>query len=265
MTPRALALTAPGGPLGWPAGDLSLADALAVLGRASGTPYVLGIDQAATSGYAVVDPTSGRVVASGTTSSTETQVAALESLRALPGFELAAVLVVFDDHGGIDPLYRQRFDPKTGKAPDRSPRVAVGLGDARGGWRVLLDLRAQPKAQRRLAAPSEWRRVLKGARLPGDDLKTAAVRWASARVGRRLTSADEAEAVGIATWGAVDGLRAFAADRLRARAAARARKPEGPDARSSPASLESWQPGAAAGLAREPDNDNGEDAGKETA
>lgn len=206
---------------GWPRGETSIDDAVEVLcGRAvARSPYVLGIDQAATSGWALADPLGGRILAAGTTRSTDDQVAALESLRRFPAFDWERVLVVFEDHTGINRA--QQFDER-GK-PERPPvPTAVGLGDARGGWRVLLDLRAHPASQRLLAAPSEWQRVFKGLRMPGDGPKDACIRWASAMLGRPVTHADEADAMGLAVWGSVDGLHAFAENRLRKRAADRA-------------------------------------------
>lgn len=210
---------------GWPRSETSLDDAVEVLcgrGAVSRTVYVLGIDQASVSGWAIADPLGGKVLTFGITRSTDDQVAMLERLRGLPAFDWSRVLVVFEDHGTIQSDYRQHYDHQTGERPDRNPRVPVGLGDARGGWRVLLDLRAHPASQRLLAPPSDWRRVYRGLKMPGDSPKDTAMRWATALVGRRPDHHDEADAMGLAVWGSVDGLHAFAQDRLRRRAVAAA-------------------------------------------
>lgn len=216
---------------GWPHGETSIDDAVAVLCGAAvaRTVYVLGIDQAASSGWAVADPLGGRILRSGvvhgvgTHKGTHDMVAMLEQLRALPAFDWSRVLVVFEDHGTIAGDYRQRFDPATGERPDRNPRVPLGLGHARGEWSALLNLRGHPTSQRLLASPTEWRVVYKGLRMPGDDPKATAMRWASAMTGRRVDHPDEADAMGLAVWGSVTGLHRFAEDRLRKRAAAAAR------------------------------------------
>jgi hypothetical protein len=210
---------------GWPHGGVSLDDALEVLCGVSliRTVYVVGIDQATLSGWAVADPIGGKVLLRGTTRSTNDQLAALERMRGLPAFDWSRVLVVFEDHGiRIDPD-RSRWTPERG-APDRSStqREAVTLGDARGGWRVLLDLRNHPASQRLLAQPSEWRKVYAGLRMPGDTQNDACMRWASALVGHRVDQPDEADAMGLSVWGSVTGLHAFASERLRRRAADRA-------------------------------------------
>lgn len=220
MTPRALTLTAPGGPLGWPAGDVSLEDALAVLGR-TGRPLVLGVDQAASSGFALLDPASGKVLESGVVKGTKRIAETLDRLALTSGFSAASLFVVLEDHAAIelDMRKRARFDPREG-APDRSPRVLCGLGAARGRWEALLDLRGHPASLRTLVAPRAWRRVV-GKTARGTDPKAAAVAFASARLGRPVSD-DEADAIAIAVWGCVEGLHDLAADRLRARAAARA-------------------------------------------
>src|SRR3954470_34931 len=138
------ALTRPGGPPGWPLTGPSQADAAQVLGRRSGEPvYVLGIDPAQVSGWAVHDLT--RCRRHGVVTGTHEAEVMLDSLGTLPGFRWHRVLVVLEDHSDITP--RGRWTPEDG-APERNPTlVALGLGDARGGWRVLLDQRGQPKAQ----------------------------------------------------------------------------------------------------------------------
>jgi hypothetical protein len=208
---------------GWPAGGVSLDDAISVLTHSRGPAYVFGVDQAQLSGVAVTNPLSGTVLTSGVARGTPELVAALERLRNLPAFDWQNVLVVFEDHAFNTAPDRQRWSRERG-APDRSSsnREAVALGDARGRWQALLDLRNHPKSQRLLVLPHQWRRAYKGARLPGETENDACCRWASAQAKERIEQPDQAAAIGIAVWGSVEGLCTFAADRLRARAAAAA-------------------------------------------
>lgn len=222
---RPLNLTPPGGPVGWPHGGISHADALEVLSRqGKHPPLVLGLDQAADSGWALLDPVDMTLVSSGVASGTAEQVSVLEQLGTLAEFDWRGVLVCFEDHSEIN--HRQRF---VGGKPQRNPVItAIGLGDARGRWHCLLDLRAHPKSQRIQATPAEWRRVFSGARLQRADWKEAARRWASAYCKRAIRDDNEAEAIAIARWTASEGLCRFATERLRERAAAtRARRTEG--------------------------------------
>lgn len=222
---KPLQLTAPGGPAGWPMSRTgpSFDEALDVLSRGTGEPcYVLGIDQADRSGWAVHDLE--RVVLSGVATSCLERGHVLDQLAALPGFLFVRLLVFYEDHGSLPATYRQTYDHATGEAPTRGPRVAIGLGDARGRWQEQLDLRCHPIAQRVLVPMVEWRQVIGSPRSYGASTwKQAALRWASATAGREITDDDEAEARAIATYGARKGLHDWAERRLRARAAARRR------------------------------------------
>lgn len=224
--PPALRLTAPGGPFGWPIGEPSWEDATRALSRRTGAPcHVFAVDQAAQSGWALHDL--ARIVDHGTVSGTHQMRDLLASLADYPGFALERCLVVFEDHAAIPVDYRARFDPRTGEGPKRNPqRTMIGLGAALGAWRTLLDLAGHPSAQRMLVTPSEWRRVLRGCRFgQADDWKSAAVRYATALTRHAMDSDDEAEAVVMSVWGAVDGLHRWAKKRLAQNAERRGGEP----------------------------------------
>jgi hypothetical protein len=162
--------------------------------------YVLGIDQAQRSGWAVHDLS--RFVLHGYTTTAEQQQAALRALRKLRGFDVSRLLVLFEDHRHIPA--RQGVNVET----------ILGMGDARGGWRMLLEILQHPKSQRMLVEPKEWRRVM-GLRinLPTAACKQSAMFWATVVAGAPVTDDNEAEAMAIAQWGAVDGLFRWAKKR----------------------------------------------------
>jgi hypothetical protein len=162
--------------------------------------YVLGIDQAQRSGWAVHDLR--RFVLHGYTTTAEQQQDALRAVRKLPGFDVSRLLVLFEDHRHIPA--RQGVNVET----------ILGMGDARGGWRMLLEILQHPKSQRMLVEPKEWRRVM-GLRinLPTAACKQSAMFWATVVAGAPVTDDNEAEAMAIAQWGAVDGLFRWAKKR----------------------------------------------------
>lgn len=224
--PRALSLTCPGGPAGWPAGldGVSYDEALVALGRRKPGPvYVVGIDQADRSGIAVHDLK--RIVTRRLAVSTLDKVDALESLRMLPGWDWQRVLVVFEDHSTIPLGNRASYDYQRRQAPTRNTATILGLGAAKGSWSALLDLRNHPKAQRLAVEPKAWRRVLAGLRFSaGDDWKSVALRWAQSTIDPHIDDDNVAEACVIATWGSRDGLYQWATDRLADRARERAKE-----------------------------------------
>lgn len=216
-----LTLTAPGGPPGWPLGSkLSFDDACRVLGGpAGGKTWIVAFDQARRTGWCAHD---GRQPgAHGVAGDTLDCQVVLDRLEALPGFSWDRTLVAFEDHREINKRQRWSADGR----PERNPvDVALGLGDARGGWRVLLDLRGHPKSQRILVHPSAWREVLKGMKFGGgDDWKSAAMRFAGALTSQALADDNEAEAIAMACWVVGKGLHAWATERLVERADARER------------------------------------------
>jgi hypothetical protein len=194
---------------------LSFEDACGVLaGAEPGKVHVLAFDQAARTGWCVHD--GRRPVLHGVAATTLDAQRVLDQVAALPGWSWQRVLVAFEDHREINK--RQRWSPD-GK-PERNPvTVAIGLGDARGGWRVLLDLRGQPASQRILVHPTDWHQVLRGLRFgAGDDWKSAAMRFAATVSNAPLTDDNEADAIVIATDAVARGLHAWATERLADRA-----------------------------------------------
>lgn len=194
---------------------LSFREARAVLlGGREGPGYVLGIDQATSSGWAVVDLQTLRCVRSGQVRGHLEQEHALAELAEVPGLCWPSVLVVLEDH---------RHIPARDGIPTGS---LLTLGEARGRWLALLSQRGQPEGARILAEPSVWRRMLgTTARLPRKAWKAQAVAWAKAHTGRDVRNDDEAEAVVIALWGATEGLVKWANERREVTPAKRPRQP----------------------------------------
>lgn len=185
-------------------------------GREAGPGYVLAIDQARSSGYAVIELERRQVVERGRCTLGDGQRAVLRSLRQLPGFSYASLLVVMEDH-------RHLPVSKGGSAA-----TLLGIGDARGQWKALLSICEHPPSQLLLVEPREWRRVL-GTRvnLQRDAWKAQARLWASAVLQVPVRDDDEAEALAMAYWGAWDGLYTWAQSALHAkgqRGATRARQ-----------------------------------------
>ena len=176
-----------------------------LLSGAPGPGYVLGVDQAATSGWALVELDQRRVVAHGVSQTSPERRRALIDLRRLPGFDPRRMLVVFEDHTTF---------------PAQSTAQAVGLGVALGRWLELLDIFDHPPRLRTKAAPAEWRRVLgTSAHLERDAWKAQARMWATSVCREQVVSDDEAEAVCIATWGAWDGVHQWSVNEAKRRAA----------------------------------------------
>lgn len=187
-----------GHPETWPGGGVRPGAAthrqavLRLLSGAEGPGYVLGVDQAGSSGYGVVELDQRRIVAHGAAKTSPERRQALIALRKLPGFHPRRMLVVFEDHSTF---------------PFKSRKQAISFGRALGRWEELLNIFDHPEHLRVLAAPDEWRRVLgTTAKLERDAWKAQAVLWAKTVTGLPITSDDEAEACVMATYGAWDGL-----------------------------------------------------------
>lgn len=164
-----------------------------------GPGYVLGVDQARSSGWCVVELDQRRVVAHGTATDSPARRRALTGLRQLPHFQVRQLLVVFEDHASF---------------PTKSVQQGIDLGRALGRWEELLDIFDHPERLRVRVEPQEWRRVLGTTGcLDRDSWKAQAKLWATATVRSRVVCDDEAEAIAIATWGAWDGLYAWAVKR----------------------------------------------------
>ncbi len=169
---------------------------LRLVGNQPGPGYVLGVDQAASSGWAVVELDQRRVVAHGVATTSEARRRALVGLRDLPGFRVRELLVVFEDHSTY---------------PTKSTQQGIELGVSLGRWLELLDIFDHPARRRIRVAPAEWRRVMgTTAYLDREAWKAQAKMWATTVVRSRVVSDDEAEAICIATWGAWDGVYEWA-------------------------------------------------------
>lgn len=188
----------------WP-GPLPYADAVSLLAGRH-TAYVLGIDQARSSGLAVFDVVRRRCVMSGTVVGAQAQQEALLALGELAGFSWSSLLVVLEDHGHVP------------KRKNKSTRVVLGLGEARGRFRALLSVYGHPEENVIRVAPSTWRKMFgpmpRGTRR--SRWKAEAMSWATMHLGYAPGSDDEAEAICIAAWGVWNGLAVWSRHRQRA-------------------------------------------------
>lgn len=184
---------------------------------------VLGIDQAATSGWAIhVGGPKGRIVAHGVARTWEARADVLTQALERAGGVIGEVLVVFENHAGISLSKGSREE---GKAPTRNTAVILGLGAARGRWEEALDRRGHPELMRLSVEPKAWRARVLGLALGAsrERCKHAALEWASAALYKPIADDNEAEAICIASWGALDGVSVLEGRRRHARAVARAR------------------------------------------
>lgn len=169
---------------------------LQLLGGQPGPGYVLGVDQAASSGWAVVELDGRRVVAHGTAKTSPERRRALVGLRDLPYFHVRQLLVVFEDHSSY---------------PTKSTQQGIELGVSLGRWLELLDIFDHPARLRLRVAPADWRKVMgTTAYLDREAWKAQAKLWATGCVRSRVVCDDEAEAICIATWGGWDGVYEWA-------------------------------------------------------
>lgn len=187
----------------------------------------LGIDQAARSGWGIARPGAvTALLAHGVAHNHEERKAVIALALRHAGCEPRQLLVMFEDHGKFPVNYRARFDPRTGKGPERDPvEVATALGEARGLWKaVLLDV-GHPESLRDAIPPWVWRkRVLGTARGTTDQLKHLACTWATMLLGEPIDDGDEAEGIAITTFAAVDGVARLAQRRAQQRADYRSRR-----------------------------------------
>lgn len=156
-------------------------------------PVVLGIDQARSSGWAVVR--GDRVLAMGRSTTTAKRLAAVREALALTGG--CTLVGVVEDHSG--------FVMSRGKK--RRTDTLLGMGDKRGRWLELLALHGVRAC---MVSPDLWRPAVLGVpkSTRTDPAKDAAVTWATRLVGSQGDGAewslgeDECEALAIAWWGA---------------------------------------------------------------
>lgn len=202
---------------------------------------VLGIDQAKRSGWAIHNGLAAHVTAlqglnvpcpiaaSGFVHDTGGLVGVIEMAKALAhGSEF---LAVFEDHSGIPLQAKAKF--ARGQAPQRNAATILGMGAARGRWELALDLAEHPERLRLEVTPRDWRGRVLGL-VPSastERCKATACVYASRLIGHQVTDDNEAEAICIACWGALDGLAQLSAVRaernMKARLVKAARKQGG--------------------------------------
>lgn len=185
--------------------------------------YVLGIDQGQRGGWAIAI-IGGHVLDSGVATTPAMRVAVVQSAMQR-GFDQEALLLAYEDHGDIPLSNRARWTRKKG-APQRNASTLIGMGRSLGRWEGVLDYYSHPERLRIGVTSEDWRmRVLHCRNALGtEELKERAKRWAQAHTGRDICDHNEAEAVCIAAWGALDGLGVLMARRLQQRTKARIKR-----------------------------------------
>ncbi len=189
------------------------------------TPDIfVGLDQAERTGWCLI--ASGRVLAHGVTRDEGEVVGVVAAVISASGGNLARVLVAFEDHSDI-PLTNKSSHGRWG-GPQRNTASLLGMGDARGGWRQEFARFGHPSRLRLLVTSEEWRmRVLGLSNRHGTaKLKLAAKQWASAKLNELINDDNEAEAVAIASWAALDGIARLEQGRTAARIQARDKRQE---------------------------------------
>jgi hypothetical protein len=188
---------------------------------------VLGIDQAAVSGWAIYELSQRRVTRSGIARTSIQREEAVQRALALAE-RPRLLLVMFEKHSEM-PLQRMtRFDsPHLRRAgpPERNTATILGMGAARGRWEEQLDRVSHPQSLRDEVEPRVWRAaVLQRGHSRNTDWKALACLAASQHVGENVVDHNEAEAVHLARFGGVDGIARLVAARARGRSIAAARK-----------------------------------------
>lgn len=192
--------------------------------------YVLGIDQGANAGWALAR-VGGAVERSGVATTPAMRVAVLgmvlnqcvESIN--NGVNPELLLVVAEDHSDIPLSNRARWT-RTKGAPKRNTGSLIGMGRSLGRWDGMLDWNAHPERLRIGVTSEDWRMRVLHCRngLGTEELKERSKRWASGHVGRWIADDNEADAICIAAWGALDGLGVLMAERVQRRTKARIKR-----------------------------------------
>lgn len=153
---------------------------------------VLGIDQAARSGWAIAR--GDKLLTSGTVAITDTK-GCQQALDLWQAQVLAADgqgFVWFEDHSDVP------------ARAGRNTTSILGMGASRGHWDALLNLRGFPKTEQRRGKvpPKTWRPATFGipARTKTERAKRLAVKAAALHAGWPMADDNEAEACGIALW-----------------------------------------------------------------
>lgn len=186
--------------------------------------HVLGVDQAADSGWSIAR-VGGRVLEHGMARGREAREGVIMRALDLSGGP-ESLLFVFEDHSDIPLFNKARYDHVKRIGPQRNAGSLIGMGRALGRWEGLLDHYAHPERLRIGVTSSDWRmRILGCSNKPGtEELKQRALRWARGATGAYVSDHNEAEAVCIAAWGALDGASVLAKGREVRRMAARTRR-----------------------------------------
>lgn len=155
---------------------------------------VLGIDQAATSGWCIA-----RRVMRGDRAC-EPEIIAHGTCR--EAIERRDIVRRAIDEAGMTRIVAVYEQHTVGGGGRWNPETMIGMGDARGRWLEQLELADVARRRCVGVTPHEWRRaMIGGGRRSREEWKAAAVASARAR-GIVVGSDDEAEAVLIAMWGA---------------------------------------------------------------
>lgn len=157
---------------------------------------ILALDQARSSGVCMGElgtaPKPVRVL-SGVATTTPVQQEMLARAVALAGGDPKRLAVIYEDHSKIP------------AAKAGNTATILGMGDARGGWRVLCDLAGIPKVNRFKVTMDDWRRQVlpERGRADRDEWKERAIRWARLKYGGVDLSSDAAEAAAILEWSVI--------------------------------------------------------------
>jgi hypothetical protein len=193
----------------------------------------LAIDQARTSGWAIATGAkvehgvSKKYAAVGRT--WNERVAVVARALQLAQNDPSQLLVAFEDHGEMPIGRLTQYDRKTERrtrdgAPERSARSLIGMGKPHGYWSAVLDAAGHSERLRIDVEPCVWRRSVHGT-VKGD-VKGAALRWASFRVGQTITDDNEAEAICLACFAVLNGMGMVAQKQLKQRVYARGKRNE---------------------------------------
>lgn len=218
---------------------------------------VVGLDQAARTGWGIA-PEHGRVLRHGVATTHAQRRAVLELALHFAAGERRAVFVCLEKHDHMPVTRLTRFDQRTQRAgprqaaPERSNETLIGMGKSYGRWLELCDLLGVPKGNVFEVRPTSWRSIVHGTtRGTTEQIKRAAMDWASRAVGEPIDDPDEAEGTCITVWASIHGLAALDGERARARMDRRVAKELAAQGTLALDALD------AAALSAEPENDNG--------
>ena len=170
---------------------------------------VLGLDTGVHGGWSIH---AGAVELSGVARSAKDRQTVVATAVRKAEANQVPLLVVFEDHSKMPLKRKTRGDRRHRGAPERSTASVLGMGGARDRWHEQLDLVEHPMSWRMKVEPKRWRQRF-GFRGNTDSLKRQACTWASNETRRTITDHNEAEAICLSCWGAIDGLTEHEAKR----------------------------------------------------